>query len=112
MQRCGCHGLACEQREAKQMRCFLNTDPELITQEVLDYDSERCSIESYLQQVKEEITRGVSQTEFNTRKLLNVDYENSPIKIQVGANARQTIAIHIGGMDSARLSLDQLDITT
>lgn len=41
-----------EPMEAKQMRCFLSTDTELTTQEILDYYSERWSIETYFKQVK------------------------------------------------------------
>lgn len=41
-----------EQMEAKRMRCFLSTDIELTTQEILDYYSERWAIETYFKQVK------------------------------------------------------------
>lgn len=41
-----------EPMEAKRMRCFLSTDTELTTQEILDYYSERWAIETYFQQVK------------------------------------------------------------
>lgn len=41
-----------ELMEPKRMRCFLSTDTELTTQEILDYDSERWAIETYFKQVK------------------------------------------------------------
>lgn len=41
-----------EPMEAKRMRCFLSTDTELTTQEILDYYSERWAIETYFKQVK------------------------------------------------------------
>lgn len=41
-----------EPMEAKRMRCFLSTDTELTTQTILDYYSERWSIETYFKQVK------------------------------------------------------------
>lgn len=41
-----------EQMGAKWMRCFLSTDTELTTQEILDYYSERWAIETYFKQVK------------------------------------------------------------
>ncbi|MDT2688425.1 MULTISPECIES: IS701 family transposase [Bacilli] len=41
-----------EPMETKKLRCFLSTDTELTTQEILDYYSERWAIETYFQQVK------------------------------------------------------------
>lgn len=38
--------------EKTQMRCFLSTDTELSTQQILDYYSERWAIETYFKQVK------------------------------------------------------------
>lgn len=75
-------------------------------------DDDRKQINIEFQQLKEEITRTATDTEFNTRKLLNGDYEKDPLKIQVGANAGQTIDIYIGGMDSTRLGIEDSDILT
>ncbi|KYG90265.1 flagellin [[Bacillus] sp. KCTC 13219] len=75
-------------------------------------DKDRELINQEYQQLKEEITRSAQQTEFNTRKLLNGDYENNPLKIQAGANSGQTIDLYIGGMDSTKLGLDDSDILT
>lgn len=41
-----------ESIEAKNLRCFLSTDTELSTQQILDYYSERWTIETYFKQVK------------------------------------------------------------
>ncbi|SJP94646.1 FOG: Transposase [Clostridioides difficile] len=41
-----------EPMEPKKLRCFLSTDTELTTQEILNYYSERWAIETYFQQVK------------------------------------------------------------
>lgn len=75
-------------------------------------DKDRELINQEYQQLKEEITRSAQQTEFNTKKLLNGDHENTPIKIQAGANAGQTIDLYIGGMNSTSLGLDNSDILT
>ncbi|RKQ17743.1 flagellin [Ureibacillus endophyticus] len=75
-------------------------------------DEDRKQINIEFQQLKEEITRTATDSEFNTRKLLNGDYEKDPLKIQVGANAGQTIDIYIGGMDSTKLGIEDSDILT
>jgi len=75
-------------------------------------DDDRKLIDIEFQQLKEEITRIAKQTEFNTRPLLNGDYESNPLKIQVGANAGQYMEIYIGGVDSNRLGIGGLDIAT
>ena len=58
------------------------------------------------QELKKEIQRTSRDTEFNTKKLLNGDYETSGIKIQAGANAGQTIEMHINNMGAGSLGLD------
>ncbi|SOB90234.1 flagellin [Ureibacillus xyleni] len=75
-------------------------------------DEDRVQLHLEFQQLKEEITRTATDSEFNTKKLLNGDYESNPLKIQVGANAGQTIDIYIGGVDSARLGIGTSDILT
>lgn len=75
-------------------------------------DEDRRLIDLEFQQLKEEITRIATQTQFNTRTLLNGDYETNSLKIQVGANSGQYMEIFIGGIDSTKLGLDSLDITT
>ncbi|WP_342470286.1 flagellin [Ureibacillus sp. FSL K6-3587] len=75
-------------------------------------DDDRKLIDIEFQQLKEEMTRIAKQTEFNTRPLLNGDYESNPLKIQVGANAGQYMEIYIGGVDSNRLGIGGVDIAT
>lgn len=75
-------------------------------------DDDRKHLDLEFQQLKEEITRIAKQTEFNTRPLLNGDYESNPLKIQLGANAGQYMEIYIGNVDSTSLGLDNHDITT
>lgn len=75
-----------------------------------DKDRELLDIE--FQELKKEITRISTTTEFNTRTLLNGDYESTSLKIQVGANSGQTIDLYIGGVSSTSLNLDDLSIAT
>ncbi|MEK4253449.1 flagellin N-terminal helical domain-containing protein [Ureibacillus sp. FSL K6-2830] len=75
-------------------------------------DDDRKHLDLEFQQLKEEITRIAKQTEFNTRPLLNGDYESNPLKIQLGANAGQYMETYIGNVDSTSLGLDNHDITT
>lgn len=75
-----------------------------------DEDRELLDIE--FQELKKEITRVSTDTEFNTRTLLNGDYEENGLKIQVGANSGQNIEILIGEVSSSSLGMDDLSIAT
>ncbi len=73
-------------------------------------DEDRKLLDQEFQQLKEEIQRTSKDTEFNTKPLL--DGSASEIKIQVGANAGQTISMQIGGMGTVDLRLDDASIAT
>ncbi|MEK4426983.1 flagellin N-terminal helical domain-containing protein [Solibacillus sp. FSL K6-1523] len=75
-------------------------------------DEDRKLIDIEFQELKKEITRISKDTEFNTRTLLNGDYKDKPLKIQVGANSGQNIDIFIGEVSSNSLGLDDLSIAT
>lgn len=75
-------------------------------------DEDRKLIDIEFQELKKEITRISSDTEFNTRTLLNGDYKDNGLKIQVGANSGQNIEILIGEVSSSSLGLDDLSIAT
>ena len=75
-------------------------------------DDDRAQIDKEFQQLKEEITRISSDTQFNTKTLLNGDYKTSPITLQVGANAGQTMALHIGDVSSDAIGLSGASIAT
>lgn len=75
-------------------------------------DKDRELIDIEFQELKKEITRVSTDTEFNTRTLLNGDYENDGLKIQVGANSGQHIEIQIGEVSSSSLEIDNLSIAT
>lgn len=72
-------------------------------------DEDRASIDKELGQLYKEITRISTDTEFNTKKLLND--KSSVFKFQVGANANQTIAVTIGKMDGVSLLGDATKFT-
>ncbi|MCH7322821.1 flagellin [Solibacillus sp. MA9] len=75
-------------------------------------DDDRKLLDIEFQELKKEITRISTDTEFNTRTLLNGDYKDSGLKIQVGANSGQNIEVLIGEVSSSSLGLDGLSIAT
>ncbi len=66
-------------------------------------DEDREAISSELDQLQEEITRIGSQTEFNTKKLLNGT--TTSLNFQVGANKSQSIKLSLKTMTAASLSI-------
>lgn len=75
-------------------------------------DDDRKLIDIEFQELKKEITRISTNTEFNTRTLLNGDYKDHGLKIQVGANSGQNIEVYIGEISSSSLGMDSLSIAT
>lgn len=63
---------------------------------------DRTALNTEFNQLKEEITRIATQTEFNTMKLLSGTFATgSALKFQVGANADQTISLAINDMTAS-----------
>ncbi|MEK4701117.1 flagellin [Solibacillus sp. FSL R7-0668] len=75
-------------------------------------DDDRKLLDIEFQELKKEITRISTDTEFNTRTLLNGDYKDNGLKIQVGANSGQNMEVLIGEVSSFSLGLDTLSIST
>lgn len=75
-------------------------------------DDDRKKLDLEFQELKKEIQRTSTDTEFNTKTLLNGDYETNGIKIQAGANAGQSIELLINGMGSEALGLKDASIAT
>ncbi|MEG0259397.1 MAG: flagellin [Lysinibacillus sp.] len=69
-------------------------------------DADRELLDLEFQELKKEIQRTSTDTEFNTKKLLNGDYETNGIKIQAGANSGQSIEMLLGDMSAGALGLD------
>lgn len=73
-----------------------------------DADREALSLE--FEELKKEITRTSTDTEFNTMPLL--DGSRSSLKIQAGANAGQTIDFYIGNMSADAIGILDTSIAT
>ncbi|MFY0518385.1 flagellin [Lysinibacillus sp. UGB7] len=69
-------------------------------------DSDRQQLDLEFQELKKEIQRLSKDTEFNTKTLLNGDYATNGIEIQAGANAGQSIELHINDMGAGALDLN------
>ena len=75
--------------------------------------ADRSALNQEFTQLKSEVTRIGSQTEFNTKKLLSGSFgSGKALKFQVGANADQTIDLNIKNMTAAGLSLTTSAIDT
>lgn len=75
----------------------------LVTDDRIDLDQE-------VYQLISEIQRISTQTEFNTKPLLNGSFTG--MKIQVGAFENQTIGFDISGMSQAKLGVTNLRVST
>ncbi|MDP5184309.1 flagellin [Blastococcus sp. BMG 814] len=75
-------------------------------------DSAKANIQKEVGQLKEELSRISSTTNFNGTKLLDGSYSGT---FQVGADAGQSISVTIGGpgkgMDAAGLGVNGVDVT-
>ena len=59
---------------------------------------EREALNAQFQSLISEIDRISTDTEFNTRTLLNGDYANNPLRLQIGANSGQHMDVFINDM--------------
>lgn len=75
-------------------------------------DDDRAQINVEFQELKKEITRISTDTEFNTRTLMNGDYASNPLKIQVGANSGQTIELTMNDMSADAIGMTNASIGT
>jgi flagellin len=66
---------------------------------------DRTAIADEQKALTDEITRIAKETEFNTKKLLNGDFESTKINFQVGANKEQNIDLNIKGLSASKLSV-------
>ena len=72
-------------------------------------DDDRASIDKELGALHKELTRISTDTEFNTKKLLNT--KDNVFTFQIGANAGQTISVTIQKMDGVSLLGDATKFT-
>ena len=75
-------------------------------------DDDRARIDVEFQELKKEVTRISTDTEFNTRKLLNGDNATTPLKIQAGANAGKTIDLTMNDMSADAIGITDASIAT
>lgn len=73
-------------------------------------DNDRSQLALEFDELKKEISRISTDTEFNTKPLL--DGSRSSLKIQAGANAGQQIELTIGNMGASAIGVDSLSIST
>ena len=67
---------------------------------------ERKEIQKDINQLIDEIDLIAKDTEFNTQKLLNGDFETTALVIHIGANAGQKLDINIANMQTTALGTD------
>jgi len=63
-------------------------------------DDDRGELQKEIEQLLEEIDRISTDTEFNTKKLLNGSYETTALTFQVGANSGQIVDIKLNDMSA------------
>ena len=85
---------------------------ELATQAANDTNTtlDRTAIQAEITQLKEEVDRIQSTTQFNSMNLLDGSFTGK--KLQVGALSGQTIDISISAMNSQNLKVNSLTVTT
>lgn len=69
--------------------------------------SDRAALQSEVNQLKQEVDRISSTTEFNGLKLLDGSFTSQ--KFQVGANANQTINVSVDGSSTSHLQDNEID---
>lgn len=75
-------------------------------------DNQRLNIDREVQSLLAEVNRVASDTEFNGIKILSGSVAASPVTLQVGADAGQTIAFTIATMTTTQLGIVGLAIST
>ena len=74
--------------------------------------ADRGNIKDELNQLVSEISRIASDTEFNTKKLLDGSFSSATLALQVGANSGQIITFTLGNMGATALTLTGLSVDT
>jgi flagellin len=67
--------------------------------------SDRLQIQKELNRLRQEVDRISGTTEFNTKKLLNGEFQDYGLKFQVGANEGQTVELTFGNMSAEALGI-------
>ena len=78
-------------------------------------DNDRAELQKEVEQLIEELDRISTDTEFNTKTLLDgslVSTASGAVVFHIGANAGQNIQLEIGDMSSSGLSVNDINIST
>lgn len=75
-------------------------------------DEDREKLNEEFQQLKEAIDQIASDTEFNSKTLMDGSNETNGIHLQVGPNSGNSIEVKIGDLSAGALDIDGLDIST
>ncbi len=68
-------------------------------------DKDRLAIQQEIEQLRQELDRISSSTEFNTKKLITGEFKDSGLYFQVGANKDQNVNMKLGEMSAKALGL-------
>jgi len=92
----------------QEVHAILQRMRELAVQAANDTNTlgDRKEIQKEINQLLDEIDRIAENTEFNTQKLLNGDFETTALVIHIGANAGQKLDINIADMQTTALGTD------
>ena len=75
-------------------------------------ETDREELQKEVAQLIEELNRIATDTEFNTKTLLNGDLATDGLVFHIGANEGQNITLTIADMQAAALGVDGVDIST
>jgi len=86
---------------------------ELAVQAANDHltNQDRAQIQKEVNQLLAQIDYIGQTTQFNTKRLLSGDYASTALTFQVGANAGEVIAVTVGTVNAAALSINGLSVS-
>lgn len=71
---------------------------------------DRSEIQKEFTELKNEVDRISTQTEFNTKKLINGSLASTSLSFQIGANKEQTLQLTIANMGASALSIASINL--
>jgi flagellin len=75
-------------------------------------DTDRTKIQDEVNQLLKEVDRIATNTEFNTKSLLNGSLSTSGVTFHIGANKDQTLSVTIGNMGTSSLSISGVSVSS
>lgn len=91
----------------KETHSILQRIRELAVQSASDTntDGDRAQIQMEADQLTHEINKVATDTQFNTKNLLNGSLKVNPLNFQIGANSNQNVSLSIDAMDADALGI-------